>query len=57
MFVEGGIRTLNCYSSVILLFYPDAGEGLEILVLAGRSLWMAPNVYISKYTDAFAKVV
>ena len=35
-----GIRTFNCYSSVILLFYLDArGEGgLEILVLAGRPL-------------------
>ena len=35
-----GIRTFNCYSSVILLFYPDAGGegGLEILVLAGRPL-------------------
>ena len=40
-----GIRTFNCYSNVILLFYPDVrGEGgLEILVLAGRPLWMAPN--------------
>ena len=35
-----GIRTFNCYSSVILMFYPVAGGegGLEILVLAGRPL-------------------
>ena len=39
-----GTRTFNCYSCVILSFYPDAGGGgLEILVLAGRPLWMVPN--------------
>ena len=32
-----GIRMINCYFHVILLFYPDAG-GLEILVLAGRPM-------------------
>ena len=39
-----GIRTFNCYSIVILLFYTDAGGegGLEILVLSGRPLWMTP---------------
>ena len=39
---EGGcrIKRFNCYLSVILLFFQDAGGkgGLEILVLAGRSL-------------------
>ena len=38
------IRIFNCYSNVILLFYPDAGGtgGLQIRVLAGHPLWMAP---------------
>ena len=47
-----GIRTFNCYSSVILLFYRDAGGkgGLETLVLAGRHLRMAPKGFFGTDT-------